>query len=170
MLSCHNVLGSSRLGKGFELRYDARGRLVSASVRGHLLEKARVADAARAGGSFGVFYQLCAGVDDRERRALQLDAGAGSYRYLDAPGRPGGEEVTERARHLSPFAIPPVIPHAVLRPGRAGRSRWRVACGRTPAGQAARQRTRTRQVGPSRHTVASSLDCYWSVCGVCVTV
>jgi myosin-5 len=63
---------SSRFGKFMELLFHSSGSLESASIETYLLEKVRLISQAPGERNYHVFYELLAGVSQRERRELQI--------------------------------------------------------------------------------------------------
>ena len=61
---------SSRFGKFMELLFTSSGSLVSASIETYLLEKVRLISQAPGERNYHVFYELLAGVSQKERTAL----------------------------------------------------------------------------------------------------
>jgi hypothetical protein len=89
---------SSRYGQSTELQFSEHGHIVAAHVTTLCLDRSRAAAHAGFGGNFRVFYQLCGGADDRQRRALGGDVTLGkadSYTYLRGGG--GGDQAAAMA-------------------------------------------------------------------------
>jgi myosin-5 len=63
---------SSRFGKFMELLFTGNGSLVSASIETYLLEKVRLISQAPGERNYHVFYELLAGVPQKERRELHI--------------------------------------------------------------------------------------------------
>lgn len=63
---------SSRFGKFMELLFTPSGSLVSASIETYLLEKVRLISQAPGERNYHVFYELLAGVSQRERQVLRI--------------------------------------------------------------------------------------------------
>jgi len=63
---------SSRFGKFMELLFTGNGSLVSASIETYLLEKVRLISQAPGERNYHVFYELLAGVSQKERRELHI--------------------------------------------------------------------------------------------------
>jgi myosin-5 len=63
---------SSRFGKFMELLFAGNGSLVSASIETYLLEKVRLISQAPGERNYHVFYELLAGVPQKERRELHI--------------------------------------------------------------------------------------------------
>mmetsp|Transcript_9650 Transcript_9650/g.18159 ORF Transcript_9650/g.18159 Transcript_9650/m.18159 type:complete len:1426 (-) Transcript_9650:410-4687(-) len=77
---------SSRFGKLFQVQYNDYGLIVGARLTKYLLEKSRVVSQAVNERNYHIFYQLCAGATEQERRTLGLQ-GASCYHYLSQNGR-----------------------------------------------------------------------------------
>ena len=63
---------SSRFGKFIEIRFEQTGCLVSASVETYLLEKVRLISQAEGERNYHIFYELLAGLSQKERRDLNI--------------------------------------------------------------------------------------------------
>jgi len=63
---------SSRFGKFIEIRFTSRGKLIGASVDSYLLEKVRLINQADGERNYHIFYELLAGANGSERKALML--------------------------------------------------------------------------------------------------
>jgi hypothetical protein len=63
---------SSRFGKFTEIQFDSQWRIVGAAVRTYLLERSRVVAVNDPERNYHVFYQLCAGASDDEKKRLHL--------------------------------------------------------------------------------------------------
>ena len=61
---------SSRFGKFVVISLDRVGRICRGTIDHYLLEKSRVSHQARGERNYHIFYQLCAGLDDKQRAAL----------------------------------------------------------------------------------------------------
>jgi len=77
---------SSRFGKFVEIGFDDQGRVMGASISTFLLERSRVVGITAPERSYHIFYQLCAGSSPEQRKALHLEGGPSSFRYLAASG------------------------------------------------------------------------------------
>jgi myosin heavy subunit len=76
---------SSRFGKYVEIFFDARGQICGAKTTNYLLEKSRVVGQTGDERNYHIFYQLCAGFSETERKKFRL-ADALSYTYLNQSG------------------------------------------------------------------------------------
>jgi myosin-5 len=63
---------SSRFGKFMELIFTSSGTLASASIETYLLEKVRLISQAQGERNYHVFYEILAGLPQRERQALKI--------------------------------------------------------------------------------------------------
>jgi myosin heavy subunit len=74
---------SSRFGKFIEIQFDENDAISGAAIRTYLLERSRIVAIDDPERNFHVFYQLCDGADDAEKRALRLKAST-EFAYLSA--------------------------------------------------------------------------------------
>lgn len=78
---------SSRFGKFMELLFTPSGTLVSASIETYLLEKVRLISQAPGERNYHVFYELLAGVPQRQRQALRIaNVSAQDFRMTASSG------------------------------------------------------------------------------------
>eukprot|EP00227_Mantoniella_beaufortii_P020036 CAMPEP_0197602356 /NCGR_PEP_ID=MMETSP1326-20131121/37008_1 /TAXON_ID=1155430 /ORGANISM="Genus nov. species nov., Strain RCC2288" /LENGTH=619 /DNA_ID=CAMNT_0043169693 /DNA_START=154 /DNA_END=2010 /DNA_ORIENTATION=- len=63
---------SSRFGKFVEIQFDANNRISGAAIRTYLLERSRIVTINDPERNFHIFYQLCDGASDDERKSLRL--------------------------------------------------------------------------------------------------
>ena len=63
---------SSRFGKFIEIEFNSRGCLSSASIETYLLEKVRLITQAPGERNYHIFYEILAGVSQRERQQLRI--------------------------------------------------------------------------------------------------
>ena len=75
---------SSRFGKFLQIEYDGP-RIIGARMEHYLLEKARVVDPHEGERNYHMFYLLCSGATEAERKLLSLTS-AKDYRYLAKSG------------------------------------------------------------------------------------
>ena len=73
---------SSRFGKYVEMQFDADHRISGAAIRTYLLERSRVVKTNDPERNFHIFYQLCAGAEDEDRKAWRLKD-ASHYHYTN---------------------------------------------------------------------------------------
>ena len=73
---------SSRFGKFTEIQFNADGRISGAAIRTYLLERSRVVNVNDPERNYHIFYQLCEGASEEEKKLLQLRP-ANEFRYLN---------------------------------------------------------------------------------------
>lgn len=73
---------SSRFGKFVELQFDKDGRICGAAIRTYLLERSRVVTVNDPERNYHIFYQLCDGANEEERKEFCLKP-ANEFRYLN---------------------------------------------------------------------------------------
>lgn len=110
---------SSRFGKFLKIEY-ARGRILGASMRHYLLEKARVVSPNPEERNYHIFYQMCAGISDAERAEFELKRPE-DYFYLHqsgcltVDGIDDAQEFAEVREALTTVGIAPEEQHAMFR-------------------------------------------------------
>ena len=78
---------SSRFGKFMELSFNLSGSLLSASIETYLLEKVRLISQSPGERNYHVFYELLAGVPQKQRQALHIaNATARDFRMTSSSG------------------------------------------------------------------------------------
>lgn len=78
---------SSRFGKYIDIQFTEAGKLFSASIETYLLEKVRLISQAPGERNFHIFYELLAGLPQKDRRDLQLgNASIKDFRMTAASG------------------------------------------------------------------------------------
>jgi len=92
---------SSRFGKFVEIAFDVAGRVAGASISTYLLERSRVVSVAPGERSYHVFYQLCAGASEQQKRELGLQGGATAFRYLVPSGADPSSPATAASLRLA---------------------------------------------------------------------
>ncbi|XP_035270697.1 unconventional myosin-Vb [Anguilla anguilla] len=98
---------SSRFGKYIEIGFGRHGDIIGANMRTYLLEKSRVVFQAPEERNYHIFYQLCAGRELPEMRALKLDA-AEQFRYTSQGGEasiPGTDNTADLERTRSALTV-----------------------------------------------------------------
>ncbi|KAG5851347.1 hypothetical protein ANANG_G00092250 [Anguilla anguilla] len=98
---------SSRFGKYIEIGFGRHGDIIGANMRTYLLEKSRVVFQAPEERNYHIFYQLCAGRELPEMRALKLDA-AEQFRYTSQGGEasiPGTDDTADLERTRSALTV-----------------------------------------------------------------
>jgi len=73
---------SSRFGKFTEIQFNSAGRISGAAIRTYLLERSRLVSVSDPERNYHIFYQLCDGASDEERKMLHLRP-ANEFRYLN---------------------------------------------------------------------------------------
>jgi len=95
---------SSRFGKFIELVFTASGSLASASVETYLLEKVRIISQAPGERNYHIFYEILAGLPQRERQTLHIgNVSAKDFRMTASSGtydRRDGVDDRETFQHL----------------------------------------------------------------------
>eukprot|EP00741_Cyanophora_paradoxa_P012596 tig00020614_g12171.t1 len=76
---------SSRFGKYIKINFNKDGSVVGASIVTYLLERSRVTQQDKDERNYHIFYQLCAGANDEERKSLKLGK-ADQYHMLRQSG------------------------------------------------------------------------------------
>lgn len=64
------------------MKYDTRGTIIGAKTDHFLLEKSRLVNVAKGERNYHIFYQLTAGIDDEEKKNLNL-LSSKSYKMLN---------------------------------------------------------------------------------------
>mmetsp|Transcript_28371 Transcript_28371/g.69116 ORF Transcript_28371/g.69116 Transcript_28371/m.69116 type:complete len:1017 (+) Transcript_28371:228-3278(+) len=93
---------SSRFGKYMQIFFDLRNDPAGASVTNYLLEKSRVVQPAVDERNFHIFYQLCTGLTEEEKRDLHIMA-ADKYQYLTKGGCLKVERMDDAQEFLETF-------------------------------------------------------------------
>ena len=73
---------SSRFGKFVEIQFDKKNRISGAAIRTYLLERSRIVSINDPERNFHIFYQLCDGASEDERKELRLKTPA-DYHYTN---------------------------------------------------------------------------------------
>ncbi|CCI42944.1 unnamed protein product [Albugo candida] len=74
---------SSRFGKFIQLGFsDTNGELLGASISTYLLERVRIISQAKSERNYHIFYEMCSGSSESERKDLMLLPNIDSYNYL----------------------------------------------------------------------------------------
>ena len=76
---------SSRFGKYFDVKFDAKGSIVGGTITNYLLEKSRVVFVAENERNYHIFYQICAGATPEERERYSLKP-ASEFNYTAMSG------------------------------------------------------------------------------------
>ena len=76
---------SSRFGKYMQVYFDAQSRIESCYIKNYLLEGSRLVLQPNGERSFHIFYQLCAGLNEKTKDFLKL-GDARDYAYLNSSG------------------------------------------------------------------------------------
>ena len=92
---------SSRFGKFVEIAFDVAGRVAGASISTYLLERSRVVSVAPGERSYHIFYQLCAGASEQQRKELRLQGGVTAFRYLVPLGADPSSPATAASLRLA---------------------------------------------------------------------
>lgn len=101
---------SSRFGKYLELQFNKDHEIIGAIIRTYLLERSRVVFQPETERNYHIFYQLCEGVPQAEKKELFLDKSS-SFHYLNqgkAPkidGVDDGSDFNETVKSLSMVGI-----------------------------------------------------------------
>jgi myosin-5 len=74
---------SSRFGKFTEIQFDQNGRISGAAIRTYLLERSRVVSVLDPERNYHIFYQICDGASEEERKAWNLRE-AKDFSYLSS--------------------------------------------------------------------------------------
>jgi myosin V len=95
---------SSRFGKFMELLFTASGTLASASIETYLLEKVRIISQAPGERNYHIFYEILAGLPQRDRQTLRIgNVSARDFRMTASSGtydRRDGVDDRETYQHL----------------------------------------------------------------------
>jgi myosin V len=87
---------SSRFGKYIEIMFDKGTSIIGAKIRTYLLERSRLVFQPLKERNYHIFYQLVAGVSDRQRRDLEL-LPVDQFEYLNQGNTPMIDGVDDRA-------------------------------------------------------------------------
>ena len=87
---------SSRFGKYFDVKFDAKGSIVGGAITNYLLEKSRVVFVAENERNYHIFYQFCAGATPEERERYHLRP-ASEFNYTAMSGTTEIPGVDDRA-------------------------------------------------------------------------
>lgn len=77
---------SSRFGKFTEIHFDKSGRISGAAIRTYLLERSRVVNVTDPERNYHIFYQVCDGASEEERKEWKLKP-ANEFAYLSSSSR-----------------------------------------------------------------------------------
>ena len=83
---------SSRFGKFIQVLFNEHSRISGCRIQQYLLEKSRVVVQAEGEANFHIFYSLCHGCTEQERRDFGLENGAKSFRILQFKDSKQSEE------------------------------------------------------------------------------
>ena len=83
---------SSRFGKFIQVLFNEHSRISGCRIQQYLLEKSRVVLQAEGEANFHIFYSLCNGCTEQERRDFGLENGAKSFRILQFKDSKQSEE------------------------------------------------------------------------------
>ena len=107
----HRNHNSSRFGKFVQLNFTGKGIVCGGYITNYLLEKSRTVAHASGERSFHIFYQLCAGVNDSQRKRLFLEGkDTRSFRYTNhgltkVPGINDAEDFVETTSAMNIIGI-----------------------------------------------------------------
>jgi len=87
---------SSRFGKYIEIMFDKNTSIIGAKIRTYLLERSRLVFQPLKERNYHIFYQLLAGVTDRQRKELEL-LPADQFEYLNQGNTPTIDGVDDKA-------------------------------------------------------------------------
>lgn len=73
---------SSRFGKFIKIEFNSKGKIGGAHIDWYLLEKSRVVKQSKQERNYHIFYQLLAGLTDKELELLGLKKSPSNYNYL----------------------------------------------------------------------------------------
>eukprot|EP01117_Protostelium_nocturnum_P017407 TRINITY_DN7085_c1_g5_i3.p1 TRINITY_DN7085_c1_g5~~TRINITY_DN7085_c1_g5_i3.p1 ORF type:complete len:1433 (-),score=309.06 TRINITY_DN7085_c1_g5_i3:27-4325(-) len=90
---------SSRFGKFIEIQMDPNGIIVGAKIRTYLLEKSRIVRQASNERNYHIFYQLCKGATDEEKRKYKLDT-VENYFFTSQSGCMTVDETSDEEQFL----------------------------------------------------------------------
>ncbi|KAL2178937.1 P-loop containing nucleoside triphosphate hydrolase protein [Thermothelomyces heterothallicus CBS 202.75] len=91
---------SSRFGKYIEIMFDKETNIIGAKIRTYLLERSRLVFQPLKERNYHIFYQLVAGVSDKERQELGL-LPVEQFEYLNQGNTPTIDGVDDKAEFLA---------------------------------------------------------------------
>ncbi|CCH46395.1 Myosin-7 [Wickerhamomyces ciferrii] len=102
---------SSRFGKFIKIEFDSKGKIGGAHIDWYLLEKSRVVKQSKQERNYHIFYQLLAGLSEKELSLLGLKKSPMHYEYLKAgndtiPGVDDKKEFKDLKNALDIMGVP----------------------------------------------------------------
>jgi len=91
---------SSRFGKYIEIMFDDKTNIIGAKIRTYLLERSRLVFQPLKERNYHIFYQMVAGLTDRQRQELQL-LPVDQFDYLNQGNTPTIDGVDDKAEFLA---------------------------------------------------------------------
>ncbi|CEI87032.1 Putative Complex: MYO2 of S. cerevisiae belongs to the actin-associated motorproteins [Rhizopus microsporus] len=111
---------SSRFGKYIEIEFDHQRNIVGAKIRTYLLERSRLIFQPATERNYHIFYQLCAGASDTEKKELALKEWS-EFHYLNQSGTgvipsvDDAQEFQETKNALVTIGVPPEVQADIFR-------------------------------------------------------
>jgi hypothetical protein len=87
---------SSRFGKYVEVLFNVRSQICGASIKNYLLEKIRVCNQNQGERNYHIFYQLCAGLDQKSKSAYSL-TDPSQFHYTNQSGDYSVDDMDDEA-------------------------------------------------------------------------
>jgi myosin-5 len=91
---------SSRFGKYIEIMFDKQTSIIGAKIRTYLLERSRLVFQPLKERNYHIFYQLVAGISDKERQELNV-LPVDQFEYLNQGNTPTIDGVDDKAEYLA---------------------------------------------------------------------